>query len=154
MVGKKLCSSFVLSIIHSLVEVELLKNEQAKAVVDRFHQDGDITVSKLETQLDLKDGDYLMTVHYMPGVFPMTISTSSERSMVIYVDRNFKDIFEFFKLESGWETVDEGSAEKPAQRERCVEVRGPSGSGKNVVFSLNFVNFLCFQANRRLPLRL
>eukprot|EP00597_Dinobryon_sp_UTEXLB2267_P004019 CAMPEP_0170075332 /NCGR_PEP_ID=MMETSP0019_2-20121128/12488_1 /TAXON_ID=98059 /ORGANISM="Dinobryon sp., Strain UTEXLB2267" /LENGTH=474 /DNA_ID=CAMNT_0010286233 /DNA_START=315 /DNA_END=1739 /DNA_ORIENTATION=- len=123
-----------------------------KAVVSRFQEVGDVTISKLETQLDLKDGVHVMIVYCMPDVFPVTGPISNERSMVLYVDRSFKDIFEFFKLESGWETIEEEgvkssaeqSSNKPAQKGRCVEVRGPPGSGKYVDFLFtSFYVLLC-----------
>lgn len=97
-------------------------------------------MSKLETQSNLKDGDSLMIVYCTPGVFPVTRSRLKEQSMVVYVDRNFKDIFQFIKRESGWETVDEGVAKftegEPSGNRlklgRSAEVSGPPGSGKNI----------------------
>lgn len=60
--------------------------------------------------------------------------------MVVYVDRNFKDIFRFFELESGWGNVDDGVTE-PTDKQPfdekvkvvggSAEVSGPPGSGKS-----------------------
>lgn len=85
-------------------------------------------MSKLPVQPDLRSVDQIVDVHSLHGVFPVfRMPQVEERKVSVYVDKNYRKIFEFLKYQSGWSNTTD---KDPNLSPRSAQVCGPPGSGK------------------------
>ena len=98
-------------------------------IVDVLSEWGDVHVTKPPTQEDLLNDHDVLVVHCQPGLFPAFGSHLVDKTMSVYVNKNFREIFQYLKLQSGWEAPASGEV----KRSRSAQVSGPQGSGQKML---------------------
>ena len=108
-------------------------SEGVSAITDILRRFNDVEVFGLQTQPDVAAiGDkHTYDIYCLSDVFPARASHLSDETMSVYVDVNFRKIFEHIKAASGW--VDAGDSATKERTPRTALVDGAPGTGEDIV---------------------